>query len=103
MIYSMAADYVTHDEFDSAMTAIKQDFDRLDGKIDTLDAKVDRLEDKVDRGFENVDQRFVQVEQRLNQMEKTSRAILDVVNSIDAKTSTLPARVERLERSVFKL
>lgn len=74
----MATDYVTHDEFDSAMTAIKQDFDRLDGKID-------RLEIKVDRGFEQ---------------------ILTILASIDANMKelrTLPARMAYVERAVEEL
>lgn len=92
MIESMATDYVTHDEFDSAMTAIKQDFDRLDGKID-------RLEDKVDRGFESVDRRFEQVDRRFEQ-------ILTILASIDANMKelrALPARMEYVELAVEKL
>lgn len=72
----MATDYITHDEFDSAMTAIKQDFDRL--------------ENKVDRGFEQNDRRFEQV--------------LTILSSVDEgmkELRKLPARVEYLEQKLL--
>lgn len=82
---------VTHDQFDAAMTAIKTDFDRVDEHFKEVDQRFDRLEEKMDKKFEQVDRRFEQV--------------LTILTSIDANMKelrTLPARVERLERAVFK-
>lgn len=87
----MADKHVTHDEFDTAMTAIKQDFDRL--------------ENKVDQGFAHADERFAQIDARFAQVDRRFEQVLTILTSIDANMKelrSLPARVERLERAVFK-
>lgn len=89
---------VYHDEFDAAMTAIKQDFDRLENKVDQGFEEVNERFEQVDKRFEQIDQRFEQVDRRFEQ-------VLTILTSIDANMKELrglPARVERLERAVFK-
>ena len=62
---------------------------------------IQHLEERMD-GFE---QRMDTFEQRMERFESSQAAILDVVRSIDRQLQThktLPPRVERLERTVFR-
>lgn len=71
------SNYVTNDRFDAAMTAIKQDFNRVDDRFD-------ELREEMHQGFERI----------LNILQNIDRDLKEL--------KTLPARVERLERAVFK-
>ena len=93
----MADKHVTHDEFDTAMTAIKQDFDRLESKVDQGFAHADER-------FEQIDERFVQVDRRFEQVDRRLEQVLTILTSIDANMKELrglPARVARLVKARF--
>lgn len=85
----MARDYVTHDEFERAMGAIKKDFDRIDDKIEDVrqDTKssIDDLRQETKRGFEQV------------------MTILEGIDSNIKELRTLEPRVEYVERVIAKL
>lgn len=88
---------VTQDEFEPIMTAVQQQFNRID----------DRLVEH-DKRFDEIDKKLTEHDKRFDRLERITETTLEIVQSIDARLKEdrvhrLPERVEALEDDVLKI
>ena len=72
--------------------------------LSTVAGEMTRRFDDVERRFTSSELRFDRLDERLDGLESQIGNVLKIVESIDATLrdmKTVPARVDRLERSVF--
>lgn len=80
--------YITEKQFDSAMTAIKQEFNSVDDRFDAVDKRFDRIEARLDR------------------LENMMGKVLAIIESIDERlkeTADHGERLNRIEARLFRL
>lgn len=91
---STANQSVTQAEFESAMTAIKQDFNQVDDRFDRIEGRLEGVEGRLDR----VEGRLGRVEKLQEKTLRIQEATFTVVQSIEGRLTKMADHEERIQR-----